>query len=119
MCIRDRPSSAYISDQSNQGNAQLFQAFASWRWRLSEQITLVNGIHSQKTSLNKAISVEPRSALRFDFAKRQALTAGFGVHSKMDALPNYFAIINNSTPNKNLGFAKANHYVLGLSLIHI
>jgi hypothetical protein len=109
----DEPSSAYITDQSNQGIAQLLQAFASWRWRLSEQISLVNGLHSQKTSLNKSISIEPRSALRFDFAKRQALTAGFGVHSKMDALPNYFAIINNSTPNKNLGFAKANHYVLG------
>lgn len=109
----DEPSSAYIIDQSNQGNAQLLQAFASWRWRLSEQISLVNGLHSQKTSLNKSISIEPRSALRFDFAKRQALTAGFGVHSKMDALPNYFAIINNGTPNKNLGFAKANHYVLG------
>lgn len=109
----DEPSQSYLTDQSNKGDAQLFQGFVSWRLRLTEQITLVNGMHSQKSSLNPDITIEPRSSLRYDFAKGQALTAGFGVHSKMDALPNHFAIINNSTPNKNLGFSKANHYVLG------
>lgn len=109
----DEPSGNYVTDQDNKGDAQLVQAFASWRWRLTEQLTLVNGLHSQKTSLNNTISIEPRSALRYDFAKGQALSIGFGVHSKMEALPNYFALVNNTTPNKSMDFAKAKHYVLG------
>ncbi|MES2478260.1 MAG: TonB-dependent receptor [Bacteroidota bacterium] len=109
----DEPTQSYITEQSNQGNAQLFQGFMSWRWRISEQITLVNGLHSQKSSLNSKISIEPRSAIRYDFTNGQAFTAGFGMHSKMDALPNHFALINNTNPNKNLGFSKANHFVLG------
>ena len=109
----DEPSKSYITDQSNKGEAQLYQGFMSWRWRITEHITLVNGLHSQKSSLNPNISLEPRAAIRYDFANAQALTAGFGKHSKMDALPNHFALINNTNPNKNLGFSKANHYVLG------
>ena len=109
----DEPSGNYVTDQDNKGDAQLLQAFASWRWRLTEQLTLVNGVHSQKTSLNNTISIEPRSALRYDFAKGQALSIGFGVHSKMEALPNYFALVNNMNPNKSMDFAKAKHYVLG------
>jgi hypothetical protein len=109
----DNISQSYITTQDNKGDAQLIQGFVSWRWRITEQLTLVNGLHSQKTSLNKNISIEPRSALRYDFSKRQAFTLGLGVHSKMDALPNYFSIVNNATPNKNLGLAKANHFVLG------
>lgn len=109
----DEASNAYITEQENKGNCQLYQGFISWRWRLSEQWTLVNGFHSQKTSLNKQISLEPRSAIRYDFANGQAFSAGFGVHSKMDALPNYYSVVQNATPNKNLSFAKANHYVLG------
>lgn len=109
----DEPSETYITDQNNKRNAGLLQGFVSWRWRVSPQITLVNGLHVQKTSLNNQISVEPRSALRYELAKGQAFTAGFGMHSKMDALPNYFAVVNNNTPNERLSLMKASHYVLG------
>lgn len=109
----DEPTQTYISGQDNKGNAGLMQGFVSWRWRVTPQLTLVNGLHSQKTSLNQKVSIEPRSSLRYDFAQKQAITAGFGIHSKMDALPNYFAIVNNNTPNKNLEMMKASHYVLG------
>ncbi|HTN17149.1 MAG TPA: carboxypeptidase regulatory-like domain-containing protein [Chitinophagaceae bacterium] len=109
----DEPTQTYITEQSNKGDAGLIQGFVSWRWRITPQITLVNGLHTQKTSLNDQLSIEPRSALRYDFAGNQALTAGFGIHSKMDALPNYFALVNGTTPNSHMGLAKARHYVLG------
>lgn len=109
----DEPTQSYVTEQNNKGNASLLQAFGSWRWRVTPQLTLVNGLHAQKTSLNKEISIEPRSSARYDFAKGQALTAGFGLHSKMEALPNYFALISQSMPNSNLAMGKAAHYVLG------
>lgn len=114
----DVPAQEYLAGLGSKGDATLLQGFVSWRWRLTERLTLVNGLHSQKTSLNSAISVEPRSALRLDIGHGQALTAGFGLHSKMDALPNYFAIItdnsgNSTQPNTRLAFSKAAHYVIG------
>ena len=56
--------------------------------------------------------------MRWDFYPGQAFTAGFGVHGKMESLPNYFSIIRNdagvaSMPNKEIGFSKALHYVAG------
>jgi hypothetical protein len=114
----DRSASEQIASQGHAGNAHLIQAFASWRWRLSPQLTLINGIHSQKTAQHKAITLEPRSALRWDLPHSQAITAGFGQHSKMTSLPNYFARIgdsqgNLSMPNTGLDLLKARHLVIG------
>src|SRR5690606_13749371 len=76
------------------------------------------GVHVHGTTLNNDLYVEPRASLRWEFHHRQAFTAGFGVHGKMESLTNYFSIIPdssgaNATPNKNIGFSKAAHYVAG------
>lgn len=109
----DEPTQQFVVNQDNKGNAGLYQVFASWRWRLTEKLTLVNGIHSQRSSLNNKSTLEPRSSLRYDLNRKQAFTAGFGIHSKMEALPNYFAQINGAKPNSNMDFAKAQHYLIG------
>lgn len=114
----DPDTQAFIENQKNAGQASLLQGFVSWKWRITDKLTLINGLHSQKTSLNKEITIEPRSALRYDFAPKQSFTAGFGMHSNMTALPNYLSIIHDdagqsSTPNKHLELSKAIHYVLG------
>jgi len=70
------------------------------------------------TEINQETSVEPRFGMQWAFAPNQSLSAAFGVHSKMESLINYYAI-NADDPehptmhNKNLGFSKARHYVLG------
>ena len=114
----DRSTMEQIVNQGHTGNAYLLQTFASWRWRLSPRLTLINGIHSQKTSQNQAITFEPRSSLRLDLPHRQAITVGYGQHSKMTSLPNYFARIgdsqgNLSMPNTGIDLLKARHLVLG------
>ena len=79
---------------------------------------MVTGLHSQATSQNKEVTLEPRSSLRYNLPKGQALTAGVGVHSNMTSLSNYYALVydnngNSSTPNQSLELLKARHYVLG------
>lgn len=114
----DRELGERTANQDHSGKAHLMQGFMSWRWRLTHDLTLVNGVHSQKTSQSSAVSIEPRSALRLDLANRQAITAGFGLHSKMTSLPNYFSLVADGAggafmPNTGLDLLKARHLVLG------
>lgn len=114
----DRSVMEQIASQGYSGKAHLLQGFATWRWRLSQRLTLINGIHSQKTSQHLSMTIEPRSSLRLELPHRQALTAGVGQHSKMTSLPNYFARIsdsdgNISMPNTGLDLLKARHLVFG------
>ncbi|MEO0334075.1 MAG: TonB-dependent receptor, partial [Bacteroidota bacterium] len=53
------------------------------------------------------------------FAPGQTLSAGFGVHSRVDPLVNYFATFRQNLdepytqPNRNLDLTKSRHYVVG------
>jgi hypothetical protein len=107
-----------VDNQKQAGQAWLGQLFVSWKWRITENLSLVNGIHSQKTSQNSEITIEPRTSLRMALDSRQTLTAGTGIHSSMSSLSNYFAIIPDNMgisemPNANMQLLKARHYVLG------
>lgn len=107
-----------IDNQQQADQAWLGQMFISWKWRITESISLVNGIHSQKTSQNAELTVEPRTSIRLALDNRQTLTAGIGIHSSMSSLSNYFAIIPDNMglsemPNTNMQLLKARHYVIG------
>lgn len=114
----DRELTQTVEDQGQAGEAQLTQAFVSWKWRATEQLTVVSGLQSQQHTLNQHITLEPRLSIRYALTPTQALTAGFGRHSRMATLPNHFAQVMTpngelSTPNVDLGFLQAHHYVLG------
>src|SRR5690606_3269797 len=88
------------------------------KYRPLEKLTVVTGLHAQGVSLDNEVSIEPRTSVRWQFHPLQAFTAGFGVHGKMESLPNYYAIVPDEQgdaqmPNRNLGLSKAHHYVLG------
>jgi hypothetical protein len=69
--------------------------------------------------LNHSYSVEPRFSLRYSASDYDAFTFGSGIHSRIEALPLYFANVlmpdgtTISDGNKNLGLTKAFHNVLG------
>lgn len=114
----DQTAEQFLKSLDIAGTANLSQSFATWKWRATEKLSLVTGIHSQKTSQNQEITVEPRGSLRYDLPNGQAVTAGVGIHSNMTSLSNYNALVhdgqgNSSTPNTSLELLKARHYVLG------
>ena len=114
----DEQTQQYVSDQNMTGNADHYQGFVSWKYRPLEDVSIVSGVHLQKISLNDAVSVEPRASIRWQFHPQQALTAGFGMHGKMEPLTNYYSIVGAeegtpTTPNKELDFSKARHYIVG------
>ena len=109
-----------VREQDSNGNTGLFNVFASWKYRLTEDFTAIAGVHAMVTELNDNVAVEPRIGLQWAFTPSQSLSTAFGIHSKMESLVNYFAVHtdhtgNMSMPNQKLDFSKARHYVLGYS----
>lgn len=103
---------------SDNGNSYTMQAFANWKYRITQDLTLSSGMHYMHFGLNNAYSVEPRAALKWAVTERQAFSLGFGLHSKVESLAVYLAKQEAddgsiSMPNQELGLSKAAHYVLG------
>ncbi|MBV6646307.1 MAG: TonB-dependent receptor [Cyclobacteriaceae bacterium] len=100
------------------GNANIIQGFTSWKYRMNESLTLISGLHYLHFTLNGSNAFEPRTGLRWDLNKRQALTFGVGVHSKVESISTYLAKQTREDgttfiPNRSLKPTKATHYVIG------
>jgi hypothetical protein len=107
-----------LTQLSDKGHASTVQVFASWKHRVSESLTLINGVHFLQFALNKNYSVEPRMAMKWEMSRTQSLNIGAGIHSKLEGVSTYLARAydengNGYQPNKNLDITKAAHFVLG------
>ncbi|WP_299984506.1 TonB-dependent receptor [uncultured Pontibacter sp.] len=103
---------------NQRGSTQMMQAFAQWKYRFTEQLTLNTGLHSLYFGLNGNTVVEPRMGLKYQVNAAKSFSAAFGLHSRHDALTSYFAQQRQpdgsyTQPNRKLGFTRAAHYVLG------
>ncbi|MEM1136098.1 MAG: TonB-dependent receptor [Bacteroidota bacterium] len=105
-------------DLADKGNTSTIQAFISWKHRLTEDITLINGLHYFRLNLNQNQSIEPRLSLKWQYSERQAFTVGFGIHSRLESTSTYLAKQYQRdgtylTPNTDLDLSKAAHFVIG------
>lgn len=106
---------------ASSGQSASYQAFVNWKHRLTEKLTLNSGLHYMQFALNDNNSWEPRASLEYRLSPRHSLSAGFGVHSRLESLATYFAetTLSDGTTiraNQDLQLAKSNHYVLGYQL---
>lgn len=95
-----------------------YQAYAQWKYRLNNVLTLNTGLHGSYLDFNKTYSIEPRAAITLKVNNNQNITLAGGLHAKPEHLSTYYfenTGQNNSrtTPNKNLEMNKALHFVLG------
>lgn len=102
----------------DQGRSSAFQAFTSWKYRISDEFTMVNGLHYLQFALNNNYSIEPRVAMKWQFTERESLDAAFGLHSSLEGMSTYMARNYEegdpfTQPNKDLEITKAVHAVLG------
>lgn len=101
-----------------EGNTQLMQPYAQWQWKPTSSITINAGVHGAYLTLNDAWSVEPRLGSRFSIAPNHAINVGYGLHSRMQPMQLLFnkkqqADGTYKAVNKDLGFTKSHHAVLG------
>jgi len=99
-------------------NIGTLRNFVSVRSRINENLTLVSGLHNMNVLYNKKSTLEPRVAMQWQVNNKSAFNAGYGSHSTMESVHNYFAKVvlpdgSIVEPNKDLGLLKAHHFVLG------
>jgi len=99
-------------------NISTVRNFVSWQHRLNENITIVSGFHNMNVLYNNKSTLEPRLAVRWKLNNTNSVNAGYGSHSNMESIHNYFAKVELEDgsvvePNKDLDLLKAHHFVLG------
>jgi hypothetical protein len=108
-----------ITEKINvKGNTETAQAFFQWSYKVTPKLTSNVGMHYFTLFLNNSNSFEPRASLKYDLNNKNTFTMGYGLHSQLQPIGVYFAQRQMSsgaveTPNKNLGFSKAHHMVVG------
>jgi len=96
----------------------ILQPYVAMSGRLAPRVTFQAGLHLLTYTYNKTHSLEPRLSLRYGASGRTAFTASYGLHSQLQLPQTYLSLLFSDTqlnnfPNKNLGFTKAHHYVVG------
>src|SRR6476620_3572179 len=105
---------------NTQGNTSTQQLFAQGQYKLSNNFTVNAGLHYLHLSLNNTSSVEPRISAKWNITNKSSIAIGYGLHSQLQVWGVYFARQQNpdgsyNSPNRDLGFTKAHHYVLSYS----
>lgn len=111
----------YVTLTEYNGDTYLFQPYIQYQFRITEHVTFNSGLHYQYLGLNGSNIIEPRTGIKYQLNDRHALSLGYGLHSMMAPIATYFKTVeddfgNNFTPNENIDFVKAHHFVLGYDL---
>ena len=99
-------------------NVSTVNNFISWKHTLNEKFTIIAGLHNMNVLLNSKSTLEPRIAINWNINNTNSIHAGYGNHSQMERIQNYFTLVvkpdgSVTEPNKDLGLLKANHFVIG------
>jgi hypothetical protein len=95
----------------------LYQAFAQFKIRISNRLSVLPGMHAQWLAYNGSQAYEPRLSASYLVNEKSRLSLGYGLHAQSQPVYTYF--VQTPTPtgatltNKDLGFTKSNHIVLG------
>lgn len=113
------PETDQIEEPLNSAEyARTLQLFSQWNYRPTDRLTVNTGVHFLYLNDNSTYSVEPRVSMKYNLNNQQSLNLGYGLHSQMQPIGVYEAQIEQpdgtlTQPNKNLGFNKAHHFVVG------
>ena len=114
----DAEQNELVNELSEKGHSSTLQAFTTWKYRISESLTMISGLHYLQFALNNNYSIEPRFAMKWAMTERQSFNIGIGLHSKLEGVSTYLAkrYADDGTfiqPNKDLEISKAAHFVIG------
>jgi hypothetical protein len=115
----DSAMRAVIDDSRNLANGvTLYQPYAQATYHISEELSLVPGIHLSYFDLNGSTSLEPRLGVNWQPNGRQKVSFGYGLHSRTQTLSTYFLGTHHddgtlTETNKDLGFTRSHQLVLG------
>jgi hypothetical protein len=111
-----RPAAAPFDTVSNyDGTPFLLQYFGQFKYRFSEQFSVIGGLHGMHFEQSSA--VEPRLSFVYQLPAGQSVSLSYGLHSQLQPLPVYFQTYDETeqtrdSTNRKLGFTRAQHVVL-------
>lgn len=112
--IYDKDNSTMFKYIDDDGSAWQMQLFAQSSYHLNKKLVMHSGVHFSHFDLNNTYSIEPRLSFRYEFNSRNAMSIGYGLHSKTQPIGVYFAMDQSGNkPNKNLEMSKSHHLVMG------
>ncbi len=95
----------------------LFEGYANWQHKFSDNLTLNTGMHYQYYDLNRESALEPRLGLQWQFAANQSLSVGYGLHSQIQPRSvSFYKEYHNgvySENNRDLKFTRSHQFVVG------
>jgi hypothetical protein len=108
----------YANQINSRGNTFLLQGYYQWKHRFNDKFNVISGLHFTYGGINQKFYAEPRLSAEYRLNFKMSLTAGAGLHSKMDAISTYTSKLSpGSTPdleqNRHLDFSRAFHVVVG------
>ena len=114
----NRQQQRFFSDHDQEGSSQFLQTYAQWQFRMRENLTFNTGFHYSQFMLNNNNTFEPRLSMKWEVSPRHTLSAGVGLHSRLESFAVYMGqqeLPDGSfvKPNEDLDFSKARHYVAG------
>jgi hypothetical protein len=108
----------FILRYDYKGLAALIQPFIQYKYRITETMDFMFGLHSQYYTLSNSISpVEPRLGWKWRLPKQNSISIGAGLHSQTQPLYNYtYSKLdsqgNRYYENKKMGFTRSVHTAL-------
>lgn len=100
------------------GGADTWQGYITGKLRLTQNLSIVGGVHALRFGFNSETTYEPRAGFQLAIGSGQTLSGGFGLHSRIESLEYYLGnfFLEDGTSvklNEGLRTTKARHYVLG------
>lgn len=95
----------------------LWQYFGQFRYKPTDKFILTAGLHGMNYTFNTTNIIEPRASLSYQLDPKNIITLSYGLHAQLQPLPVYLYENQNgggiNRSNRELGFSKAHHYILG------
>lgn len=101
-----------------EGSATVFQPYAQWQYKFTDEVVLNTGLHFTYFGLNNTWSAEPRIGIRYTSKPGHTFSLAYGYHSQLNPFTLYFRqsrMLDGSYQrlNEDLDMLKAHHIVLG------
>lgn len=108
---------SFVTPFNGSGVSNEFKAYTLSKFFLSDQWAVNAGLHYTSYDVNAGQAIEPRVSIDYRINDKHALSASYGMHSQIEHFATYWFTDRsneaNLHPNRSLGFARSNHYILG------
>ena len=112
----------YVRLTDFKGQSILLNGYMQWKYQVTDALSLLTGLSHMYFNYTESHALEPRIGLRWQFAGRQSLNFGAGLHSQLQPLYLYYyesrlADGTKVRSNAGLDYSRSAHVVLGYDIL--